>query len=240
MKPLAEDRLRASMDAEADRVEPSPDSLDVIRTRVRGAHRRRRTLLAGTALAAVVVAAVALPRLGDPAAKVSTGNRPSTTEATEPDAPSERPGLVPLYIWPAAGGSTYGDPVAATDAFLAQVIGVNDAPLSEFQGGDGGGTVDVHGRGEDGRELDRVVATVLLIRDGGSWYVAQATSLDVVVDVPAPASAVGLATTVTGESRGYEGTVIVSLVTRLPRGRRWPRRRPSAGRARRSSRSGPT
>jgi hypothetical protein len=217
MNPLAEDRLRASMEAEADRVEPSPDSLDTIRTRVRGARRRRRTLVAGTALAAVVVAAVALPRLGDRADDVSTANRPSTTQGpstTERPPPTGVPGTS-VAIWPAAGGTTYADPSAATVAFLREVVGVDDAPLSEFSGGDdaGAGTVDVHARGEDGHELDRVVATVALVRDGGSWFVAQATSGDVVVDAPAPDSTIALATTVTGRSRGFEGTVVASLVT---------------------------
>jgi hypothetical protein len=211
MNPLAEDRLRASMEAEAGRVEPSPESLDVIRTRVRVAHRRRRALVASTAVAAVVVGALALPRLGDRADDVSTGNRPSTTVVTEPSPPV--PGSTVQLIWPAAGETTYADPVAATDAFLAEVLGVDDAPLSEFRGGDSAGTVDVHGRGEDGRELDQVVATVTLVRDGESWFVAQATSEDVVVDAPAPASAVRLTFTVTGRSRGFEGNVVVSLAT---------------------------
>jgi hypothetical protein len=227
MNPLAEDRLRASLEAEAERVDPSPDSLDVIRTRVRGARRRRRTLLAGTALAAVVVAAVALPRLGDRADDVSTGDRPSTTSPAPTTSPGPTTttqfppenGRVPLSsvaIWPAAGAAVYTDPVAATDAFVREVVGVDDAPLSEFHGATadaGAGSVDVHARGEDGRELDRVVATVLLSRDATSWYVLQATSDDVVVGEPNARSTLAPETTVTGRSRGFEGTVVASVAT---------------------------
>ncbi len=219
MNPLAEDRLRASMEAEADRVAPSPDSLDVIRTRVRAARRRRRTLLAGAALAAVVVAAVAVPRLGDRSDDVSTGNRPSTTQGTAPSQPapgSTVPGQPAAtgHIWPAAGGTTYAEPVAAADGFLREVLGVEDAPLSQFHGaGDGAGSVDVHARAEGGGQLDQVTATVGLVRDGDNWFVTGATSPDVVVDAPAPAAQVDPALTVSGRSHGFEGNVLVSLAT---------------------------
>jgi hypothetical protein len=221
MNPLAEDRLKASMQAEADRVAPSPDSLDTIRTRVRGARRRRRSLLAGTALAAVVVAALALPKLGDQANDVSTGNRPSTTPSTEPQTPppsadSTVPGqpAATSHIWPAAGGTTYAEPVAAADGFLREVLGVEDAPLSEFQAdGDGAGSVDVHARAEDGQTRDQVVATVELVQDAGNWYVTGATSADVVVESPAPMAGVGSTITVTGRSHGFEGHLLVTVAT---------------------------
>jgi hypothetical protein len=211
--PPLEDRLRTALRAEAaavtgaDGVDPAGDSLGTIRGRAQRVRRRRVAAVAGVAAVVVVAGALVGPRLGRDRERLVTGHdgpAPST-----PTSPPVEPGGP---LWPGPGGPTFSEPAAAAQAFVAAVVGVDDAPLSDVRpDGDRAAAVDVLGRAEDGRPLDRVVSTIGLRRDGGGWFVTGATSPDVVIDSPAPAATVESPVRVTGQGRGFEGTIGVSL-----------------------------
>jgi len=213
-----EDRLAAALRDEAAGVEPGGGSLEAIRHRARAARRRRRVAVSGAAAAVLAAVAVAVPTLDRSDDDLRTGSGdPSTTAAT--DAPTTSvPGTLAAgldqALWPDPAGELTTDPVAAARSFVETFLAVDDPPLSLFRTGEpGAGEVDVIARGEDGRTLDRVVATVVLRRlDGEHWFVTAAGSDDVRIDEPEPLASLSPPTfAVSGEGRGYEGTVVLAL-----------------------------
>jgi hypothetical protein len=222
-----EHRLRTAVHTHtADVVPDDRRSLDAIRTRVRTARRRRRAALAGATVAAIAAVAVALPRLDDdgdavftgPDRETSTTTSPPTTGPPEPPAPRT---ALDQALWPVPGDEVFADPVDAARSFVENVVGAEDPPLSAYHAGEpGAGEVDVFGRGEDGRRLDRVVGTVVVRQlDGEHWFVTAAGSSDVQIDGPEPLERVTSPVHVSGRGRGYEGTIVVEL---------WARSRPPA------------
>jgi Immunoglobulin-like domain of bacterial spore germination len=234
MTPATDDietRVRAALRAEADGVEPGADSLATIRRRTRAARTRRRLVVTGVGTAAVLAAALAVPLVRDDGDRVSTGDDPSPTITTVPDAP---PSTVPsaptapttvtpaptpdltAALWPDPAGELFADPVAAARSFLSEVVGLDNPPLSAFRPGEpGAGEVDLFRVTDDGRPMDRVASTITLRQlDGEHWFVTRATSADVRIDSPAPQAEVGSPLAVAGEGHGYEATIIVQLRAR--------------------------
>jgi hypothetical protein len=231
-----EDRLHAALDAEAAHVHPDGDAaLGPIRTRVAGVRRRRRVALAVGATLAVVAVAVATPLLiGDGSGRVTTDVGPAVTPETAPETtvpPTTTPSTPPApagesaaadALWPDPAGTLYDDPVAVARAFVEQVVGVDDPPLSDYRPDEPDrGEVDVLRRSESGATLDTVASTVTVQQlDGSHWFVMEAASPDVVIDTPRRLEAVSSPLSVSGQGHGYEGTIIASLHARsAPTGR---------------------
>jgi hypothetical protein len=213
-----ERRLSAALHAEVDDITPGSDSLGSIRGRARVVRRRRRVVAGVTAAVAVAALVVSVPAFrDDDGSNVSTQRDPSPT--TAPTTPSPAPSeAAERALWPdPAGLEQFDDPAAAARSFVAAVFGVEDAPLSEVRTtADGEAEIDVFDRSETGTTLDSVASTLSLERlDGGHWYVTGARSEDVVIDSPAPGDAAASALTVTGEGRGYEGTILVEMRARI-------------------------
>jgi hypothetical protein len=224
-----EERLRTAVQAHAAGVQTDDGSLDVIRTRVRAARRRRRAVLAGAGVAAVVALAVVVPRLGNDG-RVSTSDQPApttttveppstTTPPTTPATPSTTVSPAPpaadldQAMWPdPAGSARYADPVDAARSFVEGFFAV-DAPLSEFRAGEPGvGEVDVFSRDENGQASGRVATTLSLRQlDGQYWWVTAAASASVHIDSPQPLADVSPPLRVSGRGSGFEGTVIVEV-----------------------------
>ena len=215
-----EDRLTTALHAEADGVRPEPGSLEAIRTRGRAARRRRRAVLTGAGVAALVAVAVAVPAIDRANQNVTTASDQGSTTTTEaPDVvtdPAPAPGDLDGALWPDPAGELFTDPVDAARSFVDTVIGVEDPPLSAFRPGEpGAGEVDLFARGEDGRQLDRVASTLVLRHlDGEHWFVTAAMSADVEVDSPEPLADVSSPATITGQGRGFEGTIVAELRSR--------------------------
>jgi hypothetical protein len=207
-----ERRVSAALHAEVDDITPGSDSLGPIRGRARAARHRRRVVAAVTAAVAAAALVVSVPAFrDDDGSNVSTQRDPSLTTSTPSPAPSEAEGRA---LWPdPAGPEQFDDPAAAARSFVAAVFGVEDAPLSEVRTmADGEAEIDVFDRSETGTTLDSVASTLSLARlDGGHWYVTGARSEDVEIASPAPGASAVSPLTVTGEGRGYEGTILVEV-----------------------------
>lgn len=127
----------------------------------------------------------------------------------------ERQDLDQPAIWPAAD-VVFATPEEAAAAFVSAVlISEGDPALGEFQQGDSrSGEIAVLFAGETG-DLDPALETgILLLRQIGptdGWYVIAATSEGAVIDTPSALEEVPAGTvTVSGEGRGFEGTLAVS------------------------------
>jgi hypothetical protein len=224
-----EDRLHAALETEAAHIHPAADAaVGPIRARVAGVRRRRRVALAVGATLAVVAVAVATPLLTGDGGRVTTDDvpaaRPGTTE--EPAPPTTAPSTVPPpasdptaaddALWPAPGGPLFDDPVAAVRAFVEEVTGVADPPVSDLRpDGPDRGEVPVLLRSEAGATLDAVASTVTVARlDGTHWFVVEAASDDVVIDSPARLQTVASPLAVSGRGHGFEGTIVASVRAR--------------------------
>jgi hypothetical protein len=118
-------------------------------------------------------------------------------------------------IWPAADVVFATPEEAAADFVSAVLISEGDPLLGEFQQGDArSGEIAVLFAGETGELDPPLVAGVLLLRQIGptdGWYVIAAASDGAVIDTPAALEEVPAGTvTVSGEGRGFEGTLVVS------------------------------
>jgi hypothetical protein len=210
-----QDRLTAALRAEVDGVEPDAGSLDAIRRRGRAARGRRRAVVTGAGVVALIAVAVAVPTLGSSDGDVTTGTTGATT--TEPPGVLTAPPPTDLdqALWPDPSGELFTDPVEAVRSFVEVVIGVDDPDLSEFQAGEpGAGEVSVARVGEDGRPSDSTgIASTVTVRqlDGVHWFVTSAGGHDVQIDSPEPLAAVSSPLTVTGQGLGYEGTIVAEL-----------------------------
>ncbi len=107
-----------------------------------------------------------------------------------------------------------GDPLVAGTEFFTVVLGLPNAPsLDGFQQGDANsGEIPVHQALEGGGE-GPVRSTLLLRIVDGSWQVTGAISDGVVLDAPAAGATVAAGPVeVTGQGRGFEGTLIARAV----------------------------
>jgi hypothetical protein len=211
-------RLRSALHTEVDGLRPERGSLDVIRRRGRAARRRRAGVLAGVGLLAVVVAGVVVvPRDDRSGDDIATDPSPTpTTEAPGVLTDPEPAVAVDDALWPDPAGELFTDPVEAARSFVQVVIGVDEPPLSAFvEGEPGAGEVEVYRRGEDGRPLERVASTIVVRQlDGEHWFVTAAGSDDVQIELPEPLAEAESKVTVSGQGRGYEGTIVAELRSR--------------------------
>jgi hypothetical protein len=140
--------------------------------------------------------------------------------AFEPPAPvvAAAPRLQDLdqpAIWPAPD-VVFATPEEAAVDFVSKVlVSEGDPTLGEFQQGDArSGEIAVLFAGEDG-DLDppqeRGLLALRQIGPTDGWYVIAATSDGATIDSPSALEEVAAATlSVSGEGRGFEGTIVVS------------------------------
>ena len=155
---------------------------------------------------------VEIPPVGDPS--------PVTEVATEMAGPEVAPRLEQQdldqpAIWPAADVVFTTPEEAAADFVSAVLISEGDPVLGEFQRGDArSGEIAVLFAGESGDLEPPLEQGILLLRKIApteGWYVIAATSDGVVIDTPSALDQVRAGTVaVSGEGRGFEGTLVVS------------------------------
>jgi hypothetical protein len=234
-----EERLRSALHAEAGTVQPDDlDSLDNIRRRSHAVRTRRRIMVTGAGVAAVVVAAVTLAALPEDSTDVdttpatdptpTTETVPTTTETAPTTAPTPTtapaPTSVPNAVWPPATGEQFTDPESAARSFVTNYLGIRgmvryedgsvlDAPIGTFRAqGDDAGEIDVHTVDENGRVRSDIVRSTLSLRRAGDyWGVMSAQSDSIVVDNPTPLGAVADPAIVDGRGRGFEALIIVTV-----------------------------
>jgi len=209
-----ERRVSAALHAEVDDITPGSDSLGPIRGRARAARHRRRVVAGAIAAVAVAALVVSVPAFRDKGSNVSTQRDPAPSTTTAPTTPSPAPSeAAGRALWPdPLGPERFDHPTPAAASFVAAVFGVESAPLSDVRTtADGEAEIDVLDRSESGATLDRVASTLSLARLDAHWYVTGARSEDVEIASPAPGAAVESPLTVSGEGRGYEGTILVEV-----------------------------
>jgi hypothetical protein len=128
---------------------------------------------------------------------------------------ARRPELDQPAIWPAADVVFATPEEAAADFVSAVLISEGDPELGDFQQGDArSGEIAVLFAGETGDLDPPLQKGVLALRRLGptdGWYVIAANSDGVVIDTPSALDEVPASTvTVSGEGRGFEGTLAVS------------------------------
>jgi hypothetical protein len=138
------------------------------------------------------------------------------------------PGPTPVPRTTPAPGSTFDyalwpaprDAHAATSprdvarSFVEDFIGVEKPALGAFEQGDArSGDVLVYRRGEDGRRMSTVIATIALRQlDGHAWHVIAASSREVQIRTPDQSlGRISSPLTIAGEGIGQEGNVVLSL-----------------------------
>jgi hypothetical protein len=160
----------------------------------------------------IAVVVVALAGCGGDDTSAPTS---ASTPAVTPTAPAQTPeptaAPASQALWPAQG--TGATPVEVARSFVVEAIGIEDPALGAFQEGEPrAGEVPVHRRGEDGRKMDLVVATVSLRQlDGEHWYVTSVQSPEVEIETPEPLADVGSPLRVSGRGRGFEGNVVLEV-----------------------------
>lgn len=160
-------------------------------------------------------ATVAPPRVETDAEPTTGSTSDSGTEIVTAPARSAQVALDQPAIWPAPD-VVFTTPEEAAADFVSEVlISEGDPELGAFQQGDArSGEIAVLFAGETGDLDPPQEKGLLLLRQIGptdGWYVIAATSDGVVIDTPAALDSVPLGTvTVSGQGRGFEGTLGVS------------------------------
>lgn len=196
---------------------------------------RTRVLLyvVGAILAVVVVAFAAILALrggdnhgatGTPATtpsvtsttSVTTTSATSQTTTARTTSPTTSPAtLAPeeaaSVVWPEPGGGTvYRDPIEAAVSMATELVGFTSPVVGEFQQGDSrSGEVPI-------RPTRQGPISTVLVRQlsDGHWYVLGASSDDLRLESPNAGSQVSSPMTVSGQSRAFEGTILVSVLAR--------------------------
>ena len=178
--------------------------------------------------------AVEIPAIGDRAGTETTDEFDIATDAaTAPPEQADRPALevevagpevAPTQgrqdldqpaIWPAADVVFATPEEAAADFVSAVLISEGDPVLGEFQQGDSrSGEIAVLFAGETGDLDPPLEMGMLFLRQIGptdGWYVIAAVSDGVMIDTPSALEEIPAGTVaVSGEGRGFEGTLVVS------------------------------
>ena len=178
--------------------------------------------------------AVEIPAIGDPEGTETTDEFDIATDAaTAPPEQADRPALevevagpevAPTQgrqdldqpaIWPAADVVFATPEEAAADFVSAVLISEGDPVLGEFQQGDSrSGEIAVLFAGETGDLDPPLEMGMLFLRQIGptdGWYVIAAVSDGVMIDTPSALEEIPAGTVaVSGEGRGFEGTLVVS------------------------------
>ena len=171
---------------------------------------------------ALGVVGLALSACGSGAVPSAESSRLEAVDRPSPAIEVARPAVAPNRqdldqpaIWPAADVVFATPEEAAADFVSAVLISEGDPMLGEFQQGDArSGEIAVLFAGEAGDLAPPLEKGLLLLRQIGptdGWYVIAATSDGVVIDNPSALEEVPAGTiTVSGEGRGFEGTLVVS------------------------------
>jgi hypothetical protein len=150
------------------------------------------------------------------AVELPTVGAPGDASAASAGVPAPgRQELAQPAVWPAPD-VVFATPEEAAADFVSNVlVSEGDPVLGEFQQGDArSGEIAVLFAGEDGDLDPPQERGLLLLRRIGptdGWYVIAATSEGATIDGPSALEEVAAATlTVSGEGRGFEGTIVVS------------------------------
>ena len=183
----------------------------------------RRTIRFGRIWVLGVVG-LALSACGADAAPSAESRRLEAVDRPAPAIEVTRPAVAPApqrqdldqpAIWP-SGDVVFATPEeAAADFVSAVLISEGDPVLGEFQQGDSrSGEIAVLFAGEAGDLDPPLEKGLLFLRQIGptdGWYVIAATSDGAVIDTPSALEEVPAGpVTVSGEGRGFEGTLVVS------------------------------
>jgi hypothetical protein len=187
------------------------------------ADRTKTMLFALVAVLAVAVAALALVLVlrgeGDDGATPSPQPTPSATSTTStsaaPPSATTTVGAPTLtaeearrVVWPKPGGeTTYDAPADAAEELATGLVGFTDPVVGEFRQGDNrSGEVDV-------RPTNDGPVTTVLVRQmsDGHWYAIGAYSHDLGLQKPKAGAAISSPLAVSGLSRAFEGTILVSV-----------------------------
>ena len=118
-------------------------------------------------------------------------------------------------IWPASD-VVFETPEEAAASFVSEVLGV-DPVLGDFMAGDSrSGEMQVFSPGEvEGAELlERGLLGLRIIGPNDGWFVIAASSAGVAISLPETLDEVAAGPlVVTGEGRGFEGTIVVTAFT---------------------------
>lgn len=155
---------------------------------------------------------------GDLATGTSTTTVPVEDTTTTTAAPEETttstttftPTVDPFAVaFPAPEDSRRFDaPASAARAFATDVLGFTELVLGgPIETGEGTAMVPVQQR-EDGPET---IVSVQQMEDG-AWYVLNASTEDITVDVPAPGTSLASPFETTGQALAFEGSVEVLVV----------------------------
>ena len=150
-----------------------------------------------------------------PTSTTSTSPTPTSPTATSPAPTSETspssisPQEARNVVWPGPGsGRLYDDPVKAAAGMATGLVGFTDPVVGAFRQGDSrSGEVDV-------RAKSTGPATTILVRQlsDGHWYAIGASTDDLRLTSPDAGATVRSPVTVSGRSRAFEGTIIVSVL----------------------------
>jgi hypothetical protein len=157
--------------------------------------------------------AVEIPAVDDGPRTASADDLATAAEA--PTALSEQQALDQLAIWPAPDVVFATPEEAAADFVSSVLISEGDPVLGEFRQGDArSGEIAVLFAGETGDVDPPQELGLLFLRQIGptdGWYVIGAVSDGAVIGSPATLAEVPAGTlNVSGEGRGFEGTLVVS------------------------------
>ncbi len=159
--------------------------------------------------------AVEVAPIGDPTGTETADDGAVAVAADAATALSQQQDLDQPAIWPAPDVVFATPEAAAADFVSAVLISEGDAVLGQFRQGDSrSGEIPVLFAGETG-DLDPPQERGLLflrrIGPTDGWYVIGAVSDGVVIDTPSTLDEVPAGTvTVSGDGRGFEGTLAVS------------------------------
>jgi Immunoglobulin-like domain of bacterial spore germination len=168
----------------------------------------------------LAVAVLAVAGCGDddepaePTATAGASATPTNTATLTPTATATATAEgAPEVLWPNPSVIDAVDPVEVARSFVTDFIKLDDPALSEFRLAEpNAGEVDVFRRGEDGSQLDKVIATIQLRKgEGGNWSVTTVGSEEVQIDSPAPYEEVRSPLTVSGKGRGFEGNIVLEV-----------------------------
>ncbi len=157
--------------------------------------------------------AVELAPIDDPTATTPVDDL--TVAADAPTALAEQQVLDQPAIWPAPDVVFATPEEAAADFVSAVLITDGDPALGDFRQGDlRSGEIPVLFAGESGDLDPPLQQGLLFLRQIGptdGWYVIGAVSDGVAIDTPSTLDQIPASTlTVSGEGRGFEGTLVVS------------------------------
>lgn len=132
---------------------------------------------------------------------------PSVTTPIAPAPPSSA-------AWPRPGdGRRYVDPIEAAGAFAREVAGFTDAVIGDLAAS-GPTTATVSVRPEAGAGA-ATIGTIRLVRNGDTWWVADARTPDITPDTPTAGSVVvcdGTDFSLGGTALAFEGHVNVEVI----------------------------